>query len=199
MAQRVLAFTHAASPGTRKMIFGDRSEPSDSVDGWDGRIDHWMSGPEPPCQATVRGLAGNEKRDSIMIIDGFRGCDFGTWAGLSADQVQREDPQGLAAWLHDAHAVPHQGESPAQLIGRVGRVLDSVDWSQGLSGLVVPPLVQRGLIVSVLGAPPEAIFSIDTSPLSTAMISRSTDSWRLQLRQQPQPGVLARDASSTET
>lgn len=181
MAQRVLIFAHAATPGTRSMTFGDQGLPLDFLTPWTGRIDQWMSGPEPACLATADCLAGEGGRDNVAVEGGFRGCDFGTWDGSSAAEVQQSDPRGLTAWLRDADAVPHEGESLAHLILRVGRVLDSHAWPQGLSGLVVPPLVLRALIVSVLGAPPEAIFSLDAPPLATAKLSRSAKSWRLQL------------------
>jgi broad specificity phosphatase PhoE len=76
--------------------------------------------------------------------------------------------------------VPHGGESLAELITRVGRVLDDHPWPHGRSVVVVTSLVARALIVHALGAGPEVIFHIDVSPLSRALISQSDQIWRLQ-------------------
>ena len=113
------------------------------------------------------------------MIQDLRECDFGAWAGKALINIAGEDPSGLDTWLRDPYAAPHGGESLAELISRVGPVLDDHHWPDGRSVAVVTALVARALLVHALGAAPEVIFRIDIAPLSRALISRSQQTWRL--------------------
>jgi broad specificity phosphatase PhoE len=175
MAQRLLIVAHAVTPATNALIFGD---PGELLPGEIRRLRRraasWVRGPEKACQATAERLGGNAEP-----IHELRGCDFGAWAGKPLVDIAVDDPGGLEAWLHDPQAAPHGGESLAELINRVGRVLDDHPWPEGRNLSVVTPLVARALLVHALSAAPEVIFHIDIGPLSRALISRSQQMWRL--------------------
>jgi len=175
MAQRLLVVAHAATSATKALVFG---EPGELLPGefrrLRGRTRCWVSGPEAACQATAARLGGN-----AAATRDLRECDFGAWTGRALVDVASQDPSGLEAWLHDPYAAPHGGESLAELINRVGRVLDDHQWSDGRSVAVVTALVARALLVHALGAAPEVIFRIDIAPLGRALISRSQQTWRL--------------------
>jgi broad specificity phosphatase PhoE len=175
MAQRLLVVAHAATPATRGLVFGDPGGlPQGGIQRLSGRTASWVSGPEVACQATAVGLGGTAE----PICD-LRHCDFGAWTGKALVDVASDDPAGLEAWLRDPHVAPHGGESLAELITRVGRLLDDHRWPEGRSVAVVTSLVARALVVHALGAPPEVIFRIDIAPLGRALISRSQQTWRL--------------------
>jgi broad specificity phosphatase PhoE len=176
MAQRLLLVAHAATPATRALVFGEPGEPlRGEVRQLSGRIACWVSGPEVACAATAARLGGTAE-----TIPDLRECDFGAWTGSALVDVASQDPTGLDAWLHDPHAAPHGGESLAELITRVGHVLDDHQWPGGRTVAVVTSLVARALLVHALGAPPEVIFRVDVGPLGRALISRSDRAWRLQ-------------------
>jgi broad specificity phosphatase PhoE len=176
MAQRLLVVAHAATPATSALVFG---EPGELLGGeirqLSGRVGCWVSGPEAACMATAAGLGGTAEP-----IPDLRGCDFGAWTGSALVDVASCDPTGLDAWLRDPHAAPHGGESLAELITRVGHVLDDHQWPDDRSVAVVTSLVARALLVHALGAPPEVIFRVDIGPLGRALISRSDHAWRLK-------------------
>jgi broad specificity phosphatase PhoE len=175
MAQRLLVVAHAATSATRALVFGDSGElPSSEIRRLSGRTARWVRGPEEACEATAARLGGTAE-----AIRDLRGCDFGAWTGSALINIAGEDPSGLDAWLHDPYATPHGGESLAELISRVGRVLDDHQWPDGRSVAVVTALVARALLVHALGAAPEVIFRIDIAPLGRALISRSQQTWRL--------------------
>ena len=175
MAQRMLVVAHAATPATRTLVFGDSGElPSSEIRRLSGRAACWVRGPEKACEATAARLGG-----SAEVIQDLRECDFGAWAGKALINIAGEDPSGLDTWLRDPYAAPHGGESLAELISRVGPVLDNHHWPDGRSVAVVTALVARALLVHALGAAPEVIFRIDIAPLSRALISRSQQTWRL--------------------
>jgi broad specificity phosphatase PhoE len=175
MAPRLLIIAHAATPATHALVFGDQGKllPGE-IRPLDRRVASWVRGPEEACEATAVGLGGNAEP-----IPELRGCDFGTWAGRALADVAGDDPAGLEAWLHDPQAAPHGGESLAELINRVGRVVDDHPWPDRRSVLVVTSLVARALLVHALGGAPQVIFHIDIAPLSRALISRSHQMWRL--------------------
>ena len=175
MAQRLLVVAHAATPATRSLVFGDPGEllPGE-IRRLPGRTASWLSGPEEACQATALRLGGTAEP-----ISDLRDCDFGAWSGKALADVASKDPSGLDAWLRDPQAAPHGGESLAELITRVGRVLDGREWPEGRSVAIVTSLVARALLVHALGAAPEVIFRIDIAPLGRALISRSRQTWRL--------------------
>jgi broad specificity phosphatase PhoE len=175
MAQRLLVVAHAATPATRALVFGD---PGSLLPGeirrLSGRTVSWLSGPEKACQATAVRLGGTAEP-----IQDLRDCNFGGWTGKALADVASHDPTGLDAWLRDPYAAPHCGESLAELITRVGRLLDDRAWPEGRNVAVVTSLVARALLVHALGAPPEVVFRIDMTPLGRALISRSQQTWRL--------------------
>jgi broad specificity phosphatase PhoE len=175
MAQRLLVVANAATLATRALVFGDSGElPSGEIRQLSGRTACWVRGPEEACEATAARLGG-----AAEVIRDLRECDFGAWAGRALIDIASEDPSGLDAWLRDPYAAPHGGESLAQLISRVGRVLDDHRWVDGRSVAVVTALVARALLVHALGAAPGVIFRIDIAPLGRALISRSQQRWRL--------------------
>jgi broad specificity phosphatase PhoE len=176
MAQRLLLVAHAPTAETVALIFGGAGEPhTEDVGRLNGRVASWFSGPEQACQATALYLGGEAEP-----IAELRECDFGSWNGRALVDIASQDARALDVWLHDAYAAPHGGENLAQLINRVGEVLDDHPWPQGRSVAVVTPLVARAAAVHALGAPPEVIFRIDTAPLGRVLISRSDQIWRLQ-------------------
>jgi broad specificity phosphatase PhoE len=175
MAPRLLIITHAATPATHALVFGDPGEPlPGEIRRLSRRVASWVRGPEGACEATAVRLGGNAEP-----IQELRDCDFGAWAGKALVDVAVDDAAGLEAWLHDPQAAPHGGESLAELINRVGQVLDDHPWPEGRSVLVVTSLVARALLVHALNAAPEVIFHIDMAPLSRALISRNQQMWRL--------------------
>jgi broad specificity phosphatase PhoE len=175
MAQRLLMVAHGITAGARELVFG---EPGDLLPGaipaLSGRFAAWVSGPEKACLDTAKRLAGRAEP-----IPELRDCDFGSWTGRALTDIASDHPSELESWLHDPHAVPHGGESLAELVTRVGRVLDDHPWPHGRSVVVVTSLVARALIVHALGANPEAIFHIDIGPLGRASLSRNQWTWRL--------------------
>jgi broad specificity phosphatase PhoE len=177
MAERLLAVAYAPTAATRTPTFGGGSGPVvGDVPALRGRVTHWVRGPEPVAAETAERLGAT----GAEVLPELADVDFGTWVGLSLDEVAVRDPQAVRAWLTDPWAGPHGGESLADLIWRVGRAVDQHPWPAGRSVAVVSPLVARALAVHALGALPEVILRIDVAPLGRVLLSRSGDSWRLQ-------------------
>lgn len=114
----------------------------------------------------------------------LRDCDYGSWAGLSLDDVYAQHPDHIAQWLQDAAAAPHGGESIVDLISRAGGWLDSLQSSETQDSkrdiiAITHASVIRAAIVSVLGAPASAFWRIDIAPLSLTRLSGHQMRWNL--------------------
>jgi broad specificity phosphatase PhoE len=176
MAQRLLVVAHTATAATPALVFGDAGEPlTQQIRRLNGRVASWFRGPEEVCQVTAAHLGGEAEP-----VAALHECDFGAWTGRTLVDVASSDAGGLDTWLRDPDTTPHGGESLAQLINRVGHVLDDHPWPEGRSVVVVSPLVARAAAVHALGAEPKVIFHIDLAPLGRLLISRSDQIWRLQ-------------------
>jgi len=114
------------------------------------------------------------------LIDAeLREFDYGRWAGAPIDDIEANDPIGLAKWLSDPAACPHGGET---LLAALARVSCWLDEQQGLTGLIVAithASIVRAAIVHALGAPPLAFWRIDISPMSVTWLNRGKHSWTL--------------------
>ena len=183
MAVRLLLIAYAATARTRDLVFGGGDgEVVGKVPALSERVAAWVCGPEPAGAATAARLGGAD----VELMAELRNCDFGSWSGLTLDDVGTRDPDALAQWLVDPRARPHGGESLAELVDRVGRAIDRQRWLDGRSVAVVPPLVARAATVHALGAAPEVIFRVDVAPLGRVLISRTMGGWRLQGLSRPE-------------
>jgi broad specificity phosphatase PhoE len=175
MAQRLLVIAHGLTERARELVFGEPGDVlPDTVPALNGRVASWACGPEQACLATAGRLGGQAEP-----ISELRNCDFGDWRDKALSLVAADDPAGLESWLKDPYAAPHAGESFAEVIKRVGWVMDQYPWPEGRTVVVVTSLVARAMITYGLSANPEAMFHIDVGPLGRASFSRSYSTWRL--------------------
>jgi broad specificity phosphatase PhoE len=110
----------------------------------------------------------------------LRDQDFGTWSGRAIDEVGREDPQALAAWLTDPDIRPGGGESFSAVVQRVTSWLKGLRTSPGHMVAVTHAAVIRAAILAVIGAPPGCFARIDVAPLSLAELRGDGRRWMLR-------------------
>ena len=167
MTTRLTLISHAPTQAQRRAAFA-ADEPLEEQEfvkiaalGWSApRVQQIWSAPEPQTQQTAQALGL-----SASIAHELRNCDYGAWRGRELDELQTTDPEGIVAWLTDASASPHGGESIVDLINRVGRWLDE-QRAAGHTLAVTHPAVIRAAIVYALQAPAQAFWRIDIAPLS---------------------------------
>ncbi|WP_281372449.1 histidine phosphatase family protein [Granulicella arctica] len=124
------------------------------------RLQHVWSAPEQRAQQTAKAL-GLKPSLSMELAD----VNYGTWSGKGIDEIQANDPEGLAAWLTDEDAAPHGGESFVQLIARVG-IWMKKQTDAGHTVAVTHPVVIRAAILCGLQAPAHSFWRIEVAPLS---------------------------------
>jgi broad specificity phosphatase PhoE len=138
------------------------------------RVDRALTAPELRTRQTAEALGF-----SAVIAPALADCDYGSWRGFQLSGVQARDPEGVAAWLSDAEACPHGGESIFDVFRRAGAWLSQYQ-EPGHTVAVTHPSVIRAAIVHTLNAPPEAFWRIDVEPLSLTDLRRNGPFWTLR-------------------
>ncbi|RUW70638.1 histidine phosphatase family protein [Mesorhizobium sp. M2A.F.Ca.ET.067.02.1.1] len=106
--------------------------------------------------------------------------DFARWAGKSFEEVQAEDPAGMAAWFADPDAAPHGGESLAAVARRGAALMERLAGEGGGHTVALTHAVPiRAAIVHVLGAPLSSVWKIDIEPLSLTEFRNDGRRWVL--------------------
>jgi broad specificity phosphatase PhoE len=107
----------------------------------------------------------------------LRDCNFGRWAGRRLRDIEAEEPSSVAAWLSDANARPHGGESIADLHRRVGSWLDQHAGDGGHCVAVTHAMVIRVAILYAIGAPMQSFWHVDVGPLSVTDLRNDGVRW----------------------
>jgi broad specificity phosphatase PhoE len=111
------------------------------------------------------------------IDPAFDDLDYGRWRGHSVREIGEREPEGVAAWLNDPQARPHDGESIAMLAQRAARAIDRLKLGQDKRCIVVThAIVVKAAIVHVRGEPLENILRMDLAPLSITSLKLSDPS-----------------------
>ncbi len=179
--RRLLLVRHAATGATRAAAF-PLDEPLDDRGSADAATlaarlpaspDEVLCSPARRCveTAAAAGLAEPVQRPELAE------CDFGTWAGRSLADVHAGDPAAAAAWMTDPQAKPHGGESLAAFAGRIAGWLDVQARSDGRAVAITHGGVVKAALVHALGAPIEAFWHIDVSPLSITELHAHDGRW----------------------
>jgi broad specificity phosphatase PhoE len=128
-------------------------------------------------------LAAHQTAEALnipaLIEPELRECNYGRWAGKPINDIETDDPAGLAQWLCDPAACPHGGETLLAVLGRVSCWLDEQQGSAGLIVAITHASIVRAAIVCALDAPPLAFWRIDISPMSVTWLHGGKHSWTL--------------------
>ncbi|WP_166217299.1 MULTISPECIES: histidine phosphatase family protein [Bradyrhizobium] len=111
------------------------------------------------------------------VLPQLRDCDFGSWIGLSLEEVRLKAPEGLAVWLRDPRAAPHGGESFVDVVRRVGQWMDGLSSNPRSILAISHTSVIRAAIVHALGVGPDSFRHIDIAPLTRAELSAFGERW----------------------
>jgi broad specificity phosphatase PhoE len=181
MATRLTLISHATTEALRHAAFPldepleEREIAKIATIGWDApRAQRVLSGPERRTQQTAQAL----RLSAITAIE-LRDCDYGKWRGREFEDLKKNDPESIVAWLTDPLAAPHGGESIVNLIDRVGRWMDEQS-DDGHTVAVTHPAVVRSAIVHALNAPAPSFWRIDIAPLSITDLRFNGRAWTLR-------------------
>lgn len=179
---RLSLICHAATEATRQVRF-----PAD--EDLDARglerlallpavqADRWLSAPETRSRHTTGMLCHKTLVSNDM---GLRDWNCGRWAGRSVASIQAADPEAFAAWLSDADAAPHGGESLSDLLARVAEWLAGEAVQGGRTAAVAHPAILRAALAAVVGSGAPGFWRIDVQPLTRLQLSHDGRRWVLQ-------------------
>ncbi|ALI04892.1 histidine phosphatase family protein [Pseudomonas sp. FW306-02-F02-AA] len=139
------------------------------------RAPRLLSAPEARTRETAA-LFGAD----MEIVPALRDCDLGRWKGLRINDLQRDEPELLHAWLSDSTSAAHGGESVAQLCERTAAWLETLVNQPGHLLAVTHPFVIRAALMHVMQCPPALFNAIDVEPLAAVEL-RYNGRWRLRL------------------
>jgi broad specificity phosphatase PhoE len=105
--------------------------------------------------------------------------DIGSWAGRTLAEVNEADPAGVAAWMTDPDARPHGGESLRAFSARVAAWVDAQSALSGRAIAITHSGVVKAALVHTLGAPFEAFWRIDVSPLAITELHGQDGRWTI--------------------
>ena len=134
-----------------------------------GKVVAVVSSPLPRARQTAEAIAAEYGLD-VETNDNLAEVDFGAWEGKTFGEVQRDQPEELAAWLGSTDVAPPGGESFAAAGRRVRRGRDAVIAAHGGQTVAVVTHVTpiKTLIRLALDAPPSSLFRmyLDTASIS---------------------------------
>lgn len=111
--------------------------------------------------------------------------DFGRWSGATLRAIQAREPEAVRAWLTDPAAAPHGGESITALHTRVAAWLAELGTEPGATVAVTAGSVVQAAITHALGAPHQALWRIDVTPLHRTVLHARGSQWTLRATNLP--------------
>jgi broad specificity phosphatase PhoE len=150
-----------------------------------------------PLQRSWRGAWIVSGRHPTRIIRDFREVDFGRWEGLTAEEIEAQDPVLFSEWQSQGSSFDFPGGEPrAEFRERVLRGLERVKASGATSALLV---VHKGILRTIAKALAGDDAADGDIPLGgTIELSRGADDqWRVG-RRGSNPEGLAEAAVITE-
>jgi broad specificity phosphatase PhoE len=140
-----------------------------------GRHDAVWSGPAQCALETAAALGL-----TAIPCDDLDDANPGAWRGLTIEEIERSDPDGLAAWMRDPAVPPPGGESTLDVLDRV-RCWMAERSAEGRNILAIThSIVIRAAVVHALMAPPESVWRVDVAPLSRTVLHSYGDRWTLR-------------------
>lgn len=181
MTARLILICHGSTDAVRRSAF-PADEPLDDH----GKADAAAlatSVPRADCVWTAPELRARQTAAALHLnataVPALRECDYGAWTGCAFAEVLARDPDGIAAWLNDADATPHGGESLVSLLQRVAHWLEAEKAADRTAIAIAHASIIRAAIVHALQAPPQSFWRIDIAPLSATRLSGAHGRWNL--------------------
>ncbi len=178
--RRLLLVRHAATPATRAAAFStdeelDERGLSDAAAllgalpaSWDA-----MSSPALRCTQTATAAGFPDPALDPDLAE----CDFGEWGGRTLAEIHAAQPEAARAWMNDADAAPHGGESLTVFAERVGGWLDRQAKQHGRAVAITHGGVVKVALVHALGVPVQAFWRLDAAPLAVTELHAHAGRW----------------------
>jgi len=182
MATRLTLLSHAPTSATRAGAF-PLDEPLDEHGLTMARLaatkmrvrDRALVSPALRARQTADAFGISPTVDPLLSD-----CDFGDWAGRKLADVERDEPDAVAAWIAEPDSAPHGGESIEELLRRIATWLGQQAGETGRLIVITHPAVIRAAIVEAIGAGARSFWRIDIAPLTLTDLRRGERRWTLR-------------------
>lgn len=180
--RRVVLIRHAGTAATRHARFPADEDlaPAGTIAARNlpTRVPHFAAA---ACSDTLRARRTAAAAGwPVTVDDRLAPLDVGRWAGHDLQHIGARDPGGLARWMTDPAARPHDGETVLELITRVrGLLQEWHDPSAADRVAVTHGSVIRAAVVVALDAPAAAFWRIEAAPASATELHTRGPGWVL--------------------
>jgi broad specificity phosphatase PhoE len=123
-------------------------------------------------------IAKPHRLEPVVAAD-FREMAFGTWEGLTRDELLTRFPAEARVWASTPHLLtPPQGEALTAVDSRVRAALEAlIAQHRGETVILVShAIVTRLIVLAALGLGPDRLWSVDASPAGITEIEYQ-DNW----------------------
>ena len=173
LGTRVILIRHGETEWNRVERFRGRididlnEEGRRQADAVARRLSHWRIGsiyssPLKRARQTAEPIAAACGLE-VTTLEGIQDVDYGSWAGLSAEEARAQYPEAFETWVHTPLSTQFpQGESLRRVQVRAWSTLDGVcSAHEGETvALVSHVVVNRALICAALGLVGDAFWKI---------------------------------------
>ncbi len=139
------------------------------------RADHVLTSPALRARQTADALGL-----AAVVAPELADCDYSRWAGQSITAIGEAEPDALVAWMSDADAAPHGGESFAALHSRLVPWMAAQSTRGGHMIAISHAPVIRAATLIALQAPLSSFWHIDVEPLSALHMTSNGHRWSLR-------------------
>jgi broad specificity phosphatase PhoE len=176
--RRLLLIRHGSTDAVRRNAF-PVDEPLDAAGrAAAARLAGRLGRGEALCSPALRARETAAAAGLDAVVDPLIAeCDLGAWSGRTLAEVYEANPGATGAWLSDADACPHGGESLAALLRRVGGWMAAQAAQDGRAIAVTHAGVVKAAVVHALGAPPAAFWRVDVAPLGLTELHAHDGRW----------------------
>ncbi|HWH12269.1 MAG TPA: histidine phosphatase family protein [Solirubrobacteraceae bacterium] len=181
--RRLILVRHAPTTATRSFAL-PADEPLDEA-GRDAAIafGRWartwsgetLSSPLVRCRQTAAAAGLPTVRVTAELAE----CDFGGWAGRTLAEICADDPAACRAWMTDPLVGPPGGECLDEFSTRIGGWLDDQARRDGDALAITHGGVVKAAVIHVLGAPLDAFWRVEVTPLAITELHSHDGRWTL--------------------
>lgn len=140
-----------------------------------GRVDAAWTSPALRARQTASALGLDAEIDASL-----GDINLGSWAGRRLSDVQASEPEAVAAWIGEAGAAPHGGETVLDLCDRLAPWLAARKRDPRRVLAVTHPAIIRAAILLALDASAGTFWRIDVGPLCRVELRGQAGRWTLR-------------------
>jgi probable phosphoglycerate mutase len=135
-------------------------------------LDVLVSSPVRRAAETAE-IVGARLEKPVSIDDAFAEMDFGSWDGLTYEEVLAVEPDAIAAWAGALDVRPGGGETFNAVAKRVDAAVDRLLAEHaGSSVLIVSHVTPIKVVVArAIGAPLDTMYRMELAPASVTVLS----------------------------